>query len=85
MRGTSYFSMTELNKNIPLSKAYGVSKDKEPKMRQTRQEKKEMANKNVSEKLGQLMSKAQEVKKRIGSSGESKGYKQAGTRRFISK
>lgn len=85
MRGTSYFSMTELNKKIPLSKAYGVSKDKEPKMRQTRQEKKEMANKNVSEKLGQLMSKAQEVKKRIGSSGESKGYKQAGTRRFISK
>lgn len=77
MRGTSYFSMTELNKTIPLTGAANVSKYKEAKL--TGSDKKKLTA------VGKLFENERVKKSGARQYSSSQGTKQAGARRFSKK
>jgi hypothetical protein len=77
MRGTGYFSMSELNKTIPLSKAANVDKYKEAKL--TRSEKKKLSA------VGKVLESDRLKKSKARDYSSSQGKTQAGTQRFIRK
>ena len=85
MKGTSYFSMTELNKKIPLSEAVGVERYrgkvlKESDIRNASRESKKPST--FLAKIGQASALNRGKSKTYS---ESQGTQQAGTRRFVRK
>lgn len=77
MRGTSYFSMSELNKTIPLSKAANVDKYKEAKL--TGSDKRKLTA------IGKVTESNRVKKSKARDYSSSQGTKQAGARRFSKK
>jgi hypothetical protein len=84
MRGTSYFSMTELNKTIPLKGAADVAKYKEPKL-MTKSDIKEYAKSGKNVKLGKILEAGKNIKTGARQYSSSQGNMQAGARRFSKK
>jgi hypothetical protein len=84
MRGTSYFSMSELNKTIPLKGAANVAKYKEPKL-MTRSEMKEYAKSGKDVKVGKILEADKKIKTGARQYSSSQGKEQAGARRFSKK
>jgi hypothetical protein len=81
MRGTSYFSMTELNKTIPLKGAANVAKYKEPKL--TASEKRKYSKAEKSGSLSKMFEEDRLKKSGARQYSSDQGKEQAGARRFI--
>jgi hypothetical protein len=84
MRGTSYFSMSELNKTIPLKGAANVAKYKEPKL-MTMSDIKKYAKSGKDVKVGKILEAGKNIKTGARQYSSSQGKEQAGARRFSKK